>query len=70
MDETSVALEQASLDYLEWMAVNAYAQSTQRDYKRRLSQFLSFTLQLHKKSEKNEVKSLRRPVDCGYKEIV
>ena len=28
------------------------------------------TLQLHKKSEKNEVKSLRRPVDCGYKEIV
>ena len=42
MDETSVALEQASLDYLEWMAVNAYAQSTQRDYKRRLSQFLSF----------------------------
>jgi hypothetical protein len=28
------------------------------------------TLQLHKKSEKKEVKSLRRPVDCGYKEIV
>jgi integrase/recombinase XerD len=42
MDETSVALEQAIQDYLEWMAVNAYAQSTQRDYKRRLSQFLSF----------------------------
>jgi hypothetical protein len=30
----------------------------------------SLTLQLHKKSEKKEVKSLRRPVDCGYKEIV
>ncbi len=28
------------------------------------------TLQLHKKTLKKEVKSLRRPVDCGYKEIV
>ena len=28
------------------------------------------TLQLHKKSEKKEVKSLRRPMNCGYKEIV
>lgn len=42
MDERSVALEQAIQNYLEWMAVKAYAQSTQRDYKRRLSQFLSF----------------------------
>jgi len=25
---------------------------------------------LHKKSEKKEVKSLRRPMNCGYKEIV
>ena len=35
-----------------------------------LIQFPILSLQLHKKSEKNEVKSLRRPVDCGYKEIV
>jgi hypothetical protein len=30
----------------------------------------NLTLQLHKKTVKKEVKSLRRPVDCGYKEIV
>ena len=41
-DETAVALEHAIEDYLEWMAVNGYAQSTQQDYKRMLSQFLSF----------------------------
>lgn len=42
MDKVSVALEQAIQDYLEWMAVNAYAQSTQQEYKRKLGQFLSF----------------------------
>ena len=42
MNDTFVTLEQTIQDYLEWMAVNAYGQSTQRDYKRRLSQFLLF----------------------------
>ena len=42
VDETLVALEYAIQDYLEWMAATAYAQKTQRDYKRRLSQFISF----------------------------
>ena len=40
--ETATALEHAIEDYLEWMAVNGYAQSTQQDYKRMLNQFLSF----------------------------
>ena len=36
MDETSVALEQAIQDYLEWMAVNGYSKRTQQSYKRAL----------------------------------
>jgi len=35
-----------------------------------IATFVYLTLQLHKKTAKKEVKSLRRPVDCGYKEIV
>lgn len=41
-NETKVALEQAIDAYLEWMAVNAYTQNTQRMHKRTLNQFLSF----------------------------
>ncbi len=42
MDETIVSLEQAIQDYLEWMAVNGYAQRTQQNYKRTLRYFRSF----------------------------
>jgi integrase/recombinase XerD len=42
LDETAVALEHTVEDYLEWMAVNGYTQSTQQSYKQMLSQFLSF----------------------------
>ena len=42
MDETIAALEQATLDYLEWMAVNGYAKSTQQDHKCTLRHFRSF----------------------------
>jgi len=38
----ATALEHSIDDYLEWLAVNGYAQSTQQNYKRMLSQFLSF----------------------------
>lgn len=41
-NETKVALGHAIEAYLEWMAVNAYTQNTQRNHKRTLSQFLSF----------------------------
>jgi len=41
-DETVAALEQAIQDYLEWMAVNGYAQRTQQSYKRTLRYFRSF----------------------------
>jgi len=40
--EVVTALEHAIEDYLEWMAVNGYTQRTQQNYKRMLSQFLSF----------------------------
>ncbi len=40
--ETVVALERAIEDYLDWMAVNAYAQSTQRRHKQTLRKFVSF----------------------------
>jgi integrase/recombinase XerD len=40
--EAATALEHAIEDYLEWMAVNGYTQSTQQSYKRMLIQFLSF----------------------------
>jgi hypothetical protein len=40
--ETAVVLEHVIKDYLEWMAVNAYAQSTQRRHKQTLGKFLSF----------------------------
>jgi site-specific recombinase XerD len=40
--ETAAVLERAIEDYLEWMAVNAYAQSTQRHHKQTLRKFLSF----------------------------
>ena len=42
MDETIVSLEQAIQDYLEWMAVNGYAQRAQQNYKRTLRYFRSF----------------------------
>ena len=41
-NEAKVALEYAIEAYLEWMAVNAYAQNTQQNHKRTLSRFLSF----------------------------
>ena len=41
-DETVAALEQATLDYLEWMAVNGYARSTVQGHKRTLRHFRSF----------------------------
>jgi len=41
-NQAKVALEHAIEAYLEWMAVNAYTQNTQRNHKRTLSQFLSF----------------------------
>ena len=41
-DETVAALEQAIQDYLEWMAVNGYAKSTQQDYRRVLRHFRAF----------------------------
>jgi site-specific recombinase XerD len=41
-NETKSALEHAIEAYLEWMAQNAYARSTQRSYKRTLNRFLSF----------------------------
>jgi len=40
--EEAAVLEQAITGYLEWMSANGYAQSTQQNYKRMLSQFLSF----------------------------
>jgi site-specific recombinase XerD len=40
--ETAAVLEHVIEDYLEWMAVNAYAKSTQRQYKQTLGKFLSF----------------------------
>jgi site-specific recombinase XerD len=42
MDETIAVLEQATLDYLEWMAVNGYARSTVQGHKRTLRHFRSF----------------------------
>lgn len=42
MDETIATLELAIQDYLEWMAVNGYAQRTQQSYKRTLRYFRSF----------------------------
>jgi len=40
--ETVVLLKQAFEDYLEWMVVNGYAQSTRQNYTLMLNQFLSF----------------------------
>ncbi len=42
MDDTIVSLEQAIYGYLEWMAVNGYARSTQQSYERILRYFRSF----------------------------
>ena len=42
IDEMIVSLEQAIQGYLEWMAVNGYAKSTQQSYKRTLRYFRSF----------------------------
>jgi hypothetical protein len=42
MDDTLIALDQAIQDYLEWMAVNGYAKSTQQDHKRTLRHFRLF----------------------------
>ncbi len=41
-DETAAVLKQSIEDYLKWMALNGYTQSTQRNYKYALDQFLSF----------------------------
>ena len=41
-DETAATLEQSIKDYIKWMALNGYAQSTQKSYKYVLDQFLSF----------------------------
>ncbi len=41
-DETVVALEHAIGDYLEWMVVNGYAQSTRQHHERMLRKFRSF----------------------------
>jgi len=38
-DETATALEQSIEDYLKWMALNGYTQSTQKNYKCALDQF-------------------------------
>jgi len=40
-EEVIVALKQAIEDHLQWMASQGYAQSTQRDYRWRLTQFTS-----------------------------
>jgi site-specific recombinase XerD len=42
MDDTLIALDQAILDYLEWMAVNGYAKSTQQDHRCTLRHFRLF----------------------------
>ena len=42
MDETTGALKQAVQDYLEWMAVNGYAKSTQQDHQCTLRHFRLF----------------------------
>ncbi|MGA6926708.1 MAG: tyrosine-type recombinase/integrase [Desulfosarcina sp.] len=42
MDDTLIALEQAIQDYLEWMAVNGYAKSTQQGQKCTLRYFRLF----------------------------
>ena len=41
-ESTAAALQQAIEDYLQWMALNGYAQSTQENYRHILNQFLSF----------------------------
>jgi len=41
-DEAVVDLEHANKDYLEWMVVNGYAQSTRQHHKQMLHRFLSF----------------------------
>ena len=42
MDDTLIALEQAIQDYLEWMAANGYAKSTQQDHRCTLRYFRLF----------------------------
>jgi integrase/recombinase XerD len=41
-NDTVAALEQVIQDYLQWMAVNGYAKSTQQDYRRVLRHFRAF----------------------------
>jgi hypothetical protein len=42
MDDTLIALDQAIQDYLEWMAANGYAKSTQQDHRCTLRHFRLF----------------------------